>query len=68
MWKEKDIWCKERDNSLDFSFPAPPGGLDALGPIVTMRRRRLAELQGQSNSRDRLMFQLGAVKKEAGRA
>ena len=30
--------------------------------------RRLAELQGQSNSRDRLMLKLGAAKKEAGRA
>ena len=29
--------------------------------------RRLAELQGQSNSRDRLMLKLGAAKKEAGR-
>ena len=40
-----------------------------------MRRRRLkklwrwlGELQGQSNSRDRLMLKLGAAKKEAGRA
>ena len=30
--------------------------------------RRLAELQGQSNSRDQLMLKLGAAKKEAGRA
>ena len=30
--------------------------------------RRLVELQGQSNSRDRLMLKLGAAKKEAGRA
>ena len=29
--------------------------------------RRLAELQGQSNSRDQLMLKLGAAKKEAGR-
>ena len=33
-----------------------------------MRRRRLPELQGQSNSRDQLMLKLGAAKKEAGRA
>ena len=30
--------------------------------------RRLAELQGRSNSRDQLMLKLGAAKKEAGRA
>ena len=33
-----------------------------------MRRRRLAELQGQRNSRDELMLKLGAARKEAGRA
>ena len=33
-----------------------------------MRRRRLGELQSQSNGRDRLMLKLGAAKKEAGRA
>ena len=30
--------------------------------------RRLAELQGQSNSRDQLLLKLGAARKEAGRA
>ena len=77
-----DLPWQEVRQSVDVKLLSEDGELYVLvrseGRLLkerAMRRRRLKklwrrlrELQGQSNSRDRLMLKLGAAKKEAGRA